>query len=140
EFQGSNDGRAWVAYPFRRKPQDLAEAPGIYAPYQPRFDWNLWFASLGSWRDNTWVVGAEAALARGEPAGLGLFRGDPFAGAPPRYVRTIAWQYRFTDAATKRATGRWWEREEIAPYAPPVERLADGRVVVEGATSEGGGE
>jgi lipase maturation factor 1 len=51
EFQGSEDGKTWVAYPFRYKPQALNEPPGIYAPYQPRFDWNLWFASLGSWRD-----------------------------------------------------------------------------------------
>ena len=47
EFQGSADsGRTWIAYPFRYKPQDVMERPRIYAPYQPRFDWNLWFASL----------------------------------------------------------------------------------------------
>lgn len=51
EFQGSNDGQNWLAYPFRYKPQALDRPPGIYAPYQPRFDWNLWFASLGDWRD-----------------------------------------------------------------------------------------
>src|SRR5580700_5329741 len=51
EFQGSDDGKNWAAYPFRYKPQNLNEPPGIYAPYQPRFDWNLWFASLGSWRE-----------------------------------------------------------------------------------------
>ena len=132
EFQGSNDGATWVAYPFRFKPQDVGEAPGIYAPYQPRFEWNLWFSSLGSWRDNTWVVSAEAALARGEPPVLRLFRRDPFGGAPPRFVRTMVSQYWFTDLATKRATGAWWRRETIAPYAPAVERRADGVVVVEG--------
>ena len=63
EFQGSNDGQNWVAYPFRYKPQALNEAPGIYAPYQPRFDWNLWFASLGTWRDNMFVVSTEERLA-----------------------------------------------------------------------------
>jgi len=130
EFQGSNDGAAWVAYPFRFKPQDKAAAPRIYAPYQPRFEWNLWFASLGSWRDNTWVVSAEAALARGEPSVVALFRDDPFHGAPPRFVRTVVFQYWMTDLPTKRATGLWWRREEIAPYAPGVERLADGHVVV----------
>src|SRR5262252_8577796 len=40
EFQGSNDGVNWTSYPFRNKPQNPAEAPRIYAPYQPRFDWN----------------------------------------------------------------------------------------------------
>jgi len=41
EFQGSEDGQTWAPYPFRYKPQDVAEPPKIYAPYQPRFDWNL---------------------------------------------------------------------------------------------------
>jgi len=40
DFQGSDDGQNWFAYPFRFKPQDPAKPPGIYAPYQPRFDWN----------------------------------------------------------------------------------------------------
>ena len=62
EFQGSNDGQTWVAYPFRYKPQDPSKRPGIYAPYQPRFEWNLWFASLGSWRDNLIVPSTEERL------------------------------------------------------------------------------
>ena len=48
EFQGSTDGQNWTPYPFRNKPQDVHTAPRIYAPFQPRFDWNLWFASLGN--------------------------------------------------------------------------------------------
>ena len=52
KIQGSDDGNQWVASPFRYKPQALNEPPGIYAPYQPRFDWNLWFASLGDWQQN----------------------------------------------------------------------------------------
>ena len=61
EFQGSRDEQAWVAYPFRYKPQNPREAPRIYVPYQPRFDWNLWFASLGGWRENPFVVRTEVA-------------------------------------------------------------------------------
>src|SRR6185436_12169499 len=89
ELQGSRDGRTWTAYPFRYKPQDPREAPGIYAPYQPRFEWNLWFASLGPWEQNPWVVRAETRLLEGSPGVLALFRSDPFAGAPPRQVRTV---------------------------------------------------
>ena len=62
EFQGSRDGQDWVAYPFRFKPQALDRAPGIYAPYQPRFEWNLWFASLGSWQQNPLVPRTEVRL------------------------------------------------------------------------------
>src|SRR2546428_677134 len=62
EFQGSEDGQTWVAYPFRYKPQDPSKPPGIYAPYQPRFDWNLWFASLGSWHEDPIVPDTEVRL------------------------------------------------------------------------------
>ena len=80
EFQGSNDGQNWTAYPFRYKPQELNRRPGIYAPYQPRFDWNLWFASLGSWRDYPIVPNTEVRLLANEKDVLSLFRGNPFAG------------------------------------------------------------
>ncbi len=66
EFQGTRDGKSWNAYPFRYKPQDLRKPPGIYAPYQPRFDWNLWFASLGPWQDYRFVVWTEERLLQND--------------------------------------------------------------------------
>jgi hypothetical protein len=129
EFQGSNDGgRTWIAYPFRYKPQDPMERPGIYAPYQPRFEWNLWFASLEPWSGSSWVVSAQARLVQGSDEVLSLFRRDPFAGHPPAMVRTVKWQYWFTDAATKRATGAWWRREDLGVFAGVVSRNATGNV------------
>src|SRR5579885_2444294 len=83
EFQGSNDGQNWTAYPFRNKPQALDEPPRIYAPYQPRFDWNLWFASLGSWREYPIVPNTEVRLLQNDKDVLALFAGDPFPQAPP---------------------------------------------------------
>ena len=122
EFQGSLDGVLWVAYPFRYKPQDPREHPGIYAPYQPRFEWNLWFASLGPWQQSPWVVQAQQRLIEGSPAVLRLFKRDPFAGKQPALVRTVLWQYWFTDLGTKRKTGSWWRRTEIGPFTGVVGR------------------
>jgi hypothetical protein len=130
EFQGSNDGENWAAYPFRYKPQDPAKAPGIYAPYQPRFDWNLWFASLGAWRDNMFVVSTEERLLANSMDVLALFSGNPFANAPPKFVRAVLWQYWFTSVAEKRATGMWWRREELGLYAPVLTRMPDGKLGV----------
>jgi hypothetical protein len=131
EFQGTRDGRTWLVYPFRYKPQDPRERPGIYAPYQPRFDWNLWFASLAPWRDSPWVVLAQLRLLERSPSVLALFRSDPFRGAAPTAVRTVLWEYRFTDAATRRATGRWWDRTLLGPFAGVLARGADGRPVLQ---------
>jgi hypothetical protein len=127
EFQGSNDGVNWVAYEFRNKPQALDEAPRIYAPYQPRFDWNLWFASLGDWRENEMVPLTEERLLLGDNDVLALFRGNPFPQLPPRYVRAMLWQYWFTPMDEKRSTGDWWRRESLGLYAPELTMTEDGR-------------
>jgi hypothetical protein len=130
EFQGSDDGQTWVVYPFRFKPQDPSKAPGIYAPYQPRFDWNLWFASLSSWRQEPIVVRTEESLLRGDADVLLLFSGNPFPHAPPRQVRAVVWQYWFTTPAERRSEGMWWRRQSLGLYAPTLERQSDGRIVV----------
>jgi lipase maturation factor 1 len=128
EFQGTTDGKTWIPYEFRYKPQDVDKAPGLYAPYQPRFDWNLWFASLGSWPQYRFVVWTEERLLRNDADVLALFAGNPFSGAPPVRVRSVIYQYWFTDMKTKRATGAWWRRELLGPYAPTLEREADGSI------------
>ncbi|MGC1618796.1 MAG: lipase maturation factor family protein [Candidatus Acidiferrum sp.] len=130
EFQGSNDGQTWVAYSFRHKPQELDRAPRIYAPYQPRFDWNLWFASLGEWRDNPMVLRAERRLLSNDTDVLALFAANPFPTAPPRYVRAVLWQYWFTSMTEKREHGLWWRRQFLGLYAPAIELEPDGRIGV----------
>jgi len=136
EFQGSEDGQAWEAYPFRYKPQDPSKPPGIYAPYQPRFDWNLWFASLGSWRQYPIVLSTEIQLLSNDPDVLALFAGNPFLHEPPRQVRAVLWQYWFTTVEEKRKTGLWWRRQFLGLYAPAITRDTDGRIrAVEWPTS-----
>jgi hypothetical protein len=130
EFQGSRDGKNWTAYPFRYKPQDLRQPPGIYAPYQPRFEWNLWFASLGRWQEYRFVVWAEERLLQNQPEVLELFARNPFDGMPPEQVRTIIYEYWFTDRKTKSETGAWWRREPLGQYAPALERQPDGKIVL----------
>ncbi len=128
EFQGTRDGVTWVAYPFRYKPQDVRMRPGLYAPYQPRFEWNLWFASLGSVDENRWVLNTEGRLLENSPPVLALFAGNPFADKPPIAVRAVAWQYWFTTREERARTGAWWRREALGAYAPAAKRAADGSI------------
>jgi hypothetical protein len=128
EFQGSADGQTWTAYPFRYKPQDPTKPPSIYAPYQPRFDWNLWFASLGSWREYPIVLSTEIRLLSNDADVLALFAGNPFPQGPPRQVRAVLWQYWFTTTAEKRNTALWWRRQFLGLYAPTIEEDTSGRI------------
>jgi hypothetical protein len=138
EFQGSEDGQSWKAYGFRYKPQDVSERPRIYAPYQPRFDWNLWFASLTTWQNALIVPLTEERLLQGDRDVLGLFRSDPFASQPPRYVRAVLWQYWFSTPEEKRTQGIWWTRRYLGTYAPTVRLSGDGRFVeVQAPTLDG---
>jgi hypothetical protein len=129
EFQGTADGKTWLAYPFRFKAQDVRARPGLYAPYQPRFDWNLWFASLGTWDANRWVVTAERRLLDNEPAVVQLFARNPFPQKPPLAVRVVIWQYWFTTPKERKETGTWWQRRFLGTYAPGVRRTAEGDVL-----------
>jgi hypothetical protein len=128
EFQGSNDGENWTAYNFRFKPQNPYEAPRIYAPYQPRFDWNLWFASLGHWRSNPIVPRTEERLLEGSPDVLRLFANNPFP-RPPRQIRVLLWQYWFTSMPEKRNQGLWWRRQLLGNFAPTLSRDSSGHII-----------
>ncbi|MGH9478602.1 MAG: lipase maturation factor family protein, partial [Terriglobales bacterium] len=136
EFQGSGDGVHWTAYPFRFKPQDPARAPVgdlfYLAPYQPRFDWNLWFCSLGNYQDNPLVEQTELRLLDNDPAVLGLFAGNPFGRQPPRAVRAVIWQYWFATPTEKDRDGVWWTRRLLGLYAPELARAPGGGVAAVG--------
>ncbi len=130
EFQGSDDNATWTPYTFRFKPQDPAARPRIYAPYQPRFDWNLWFASLTTWDQAPIVPRTEIRLLEGSPKSrqtLSLFRTNPFPNHPPKYIRAILYQYWFSTPDQKRTQGLWWTRKYLGTYAPTLTLTPDGK-------------
>jgi lipase maturation factor 1 len=118
--QGSDDGRNWRDYEFKYKPGDMRRAPAFVAPYQPRLDWQMWFAALQGPRPNLWFFHFEHCLLENSPAVLALLGPNPFPKAPPKYVRALLYEYHFTDRATRRATGAWWRRELKGLYVSPL--------------------
>lgn len=118
--EGSADGVEWREYVFRYKPGPLSRPALWNIPHQPRLDWQLWFAALGSARENPWFVMLMWRLLQGSPPVLALLENNPFAHAPPKYVRAQLYEYRFTDGPTHRATGGWWTRRPMGQYLPQV--------------------
>jgi hypothetical protein len=114
--EGSEDGVEWRAYEFPFKPGSVYRAPPIVEPHQPRLDWQMWFAALGTYQQNRWFVNFMLRLLQGEPSVLRLMRYNPFPHAPPRYVRARVYLYHFTKFGDR----AWWTREEEGEYFPAV--------------------
>ena len=117
-IEGSNDGVTWSPYEFKYKPGDLNRRPRFVEPFQPRLDWQMWFAALGNYQHEEWFIALCVKLLQGSPDVLALLETNPFPNAPPRYIRALLYDYHFTDFVTRRATGQWWRRELKGPYCP----------------------
>ena len=121
DMQGSYDGKRWKSYTFRYKPGALDQRPRFIVPHQPRLDWMIWFVpGQGRWNEE-WFDGFMDALHHGSPAVLDLLKTNPFPNRPPRYLRVLAWDYRFTTPEERKATGNWWKRKYLGVF-PNVPR------------------
>jgi lipase maturation factor 1 len=120
--EGSDDGEVWRAYEFPYKPGDVNRAPRWAEPYQPRLDWQMWFAALGDYQTNPWFVTFAERLLEGSPEVAALLEKNPFPDHPPRYIRALTYKYRFSTWDERHKTGSrvWWHREPHGEYLPTV--------------------
>jgi predicted DCC family thiol-disulfide oxidoreductase YuxK len=120
EVEGTTDGQNWRPYVFRYKTGPLNRAPGWVAPFQPRLDWQMWFAALGNFRQNPWFVRFLISLLEGSRPVLALMESDPFEGRRPTQVRAMLYEYHFTTFSERMKTGNWWKREAKGIYLPAI--------------------
>ena len=119
-LEGSDDGVNWRPYEFRYKPGDVDRPPGFVAPFQPRLDWQMWFAALGDYRQNPWFMNVCLRLLQGSHEVSALLEKNPFPNHPPQYLRAEFYDYQFTSFSERRRTGAWWKREQIGEYLPAI--------------------
>jgi len=122
-FEGTDaaepdEGAEWKAYPYRALPVDLRRRPPQVAPYQPRLDWQMWFAAMSTPDRYPWTLHLIWKLLHNDPGALGLLGGNPFPDHPPRFVRATLYRYAF--AAPGDPEGRWWTREPLGPWLGPL--------------------
>lgn len=119
-YEGSEDGEHWSEYSFPYKPGDVKRVLPMVAPFQPRLDWQLWFAALdGSYEEDRWTGNLAVRLLQGDRAVLNLLEKAPFE-QPPKYVRVALYDYWFTDMAERRKTGAVWNRRFEKLYLPAI--------------------
>jgi len=118
--EGSADGMVWKPYEFRWKPGDPERRPRFVAPYQPRLDWQMWFAALDPIGNRALLEGLVQRLLDGSPDVLGLLGSNPFPDRPPKFLRLMYFRYFFSSPETRAATGAWWSREPRGSLTKPV--------------------
>jgi len=117
EFQVQSQGSdAWTPLVFKYKPGPVDRPPPFVAPHQPRVDFLLWFYGLSFARRQPGYVSALLGRLCEDPAVVAPL----FAQPPPpdiRSVRLAFWDYGFTSAEQRRATGAWWSRHLLQTSA-----------------------
>jgi hypothetical protein len=78
----------------------------------------MWFAAMSDYQNYPWTAHLVWKLLHNDPAALSLFAGNPFPGAPPRFVRAVLYRYKF--APPGNAAHHIWERETIGLWLPPL--------------------
>jgi hypothetical protein len=123
-FEGTDAGTPydrdanWKAYPYVALPVDLKKMPPQIAPYQPRLDWQMWFASMSTPQEYPWTLNLVWKLLNNDPGALSLFASNPFPDTPPKFVRATLYRYKF--AKPGNPDGLWWTRQELGTWLPPL--------------------
>ena len=134
EGTGDPDPRAatWHAYELPCKPGALARRPCILGPYHRRLDWLIWFAAMSERPGDAWIVHLVWKLLDGDRGIRGLLAHDPFAGAPPTWIRIRRFVYRLAPYQAE----TWWTRDREQLWLPPVAR--DSPALIEALRRRGG--
>ncbi|XP_070687148.1 lipase maturation factor 2a [Pempheris klunzingeri] len=124
-IEGSNDGVTWTEIEFMYKPGNLSAPPPVVAPHQPRLDWQMWFAALGTHTQAPWFTSLMYRLLQGKTDVIELIQTDvsqyPFHQQPPAYLRAHRYRYWFTEPkADGSYPQRWWRRVYDEEFYPIV--------------------
>lgn len=117
-IEGSLDGKEWREYEFKYKAGNVYRMPPIVAPYQPRLDWQMWFAALGSFEQSPWLQTLMLRLAENSPDVMELLDGNPFGDRAPKFLRARLYEYEFTSPEEVFESGKWWNRKLLGEFSP----------------------
>ncbi|CAB4004265.1 Retrovirus-related Pol poly from transposon, partial [Paramuricea clavata] len=115
----------WKEFDFLYKPGNVNTRPSFVAPHQPRLDWQMWFASLGTYDRKPWFLSLLHKLLLGKSPVLGLLNDGHFEHQPPQFIKVDLYRYHFTENTTsfwnvlsQMSEKSWWSREYVSDYTP----------------------
>jgi len=116
--EDSTDNAHWQPYIYKGLPVLAGDNPPQVAPYQLRFDWQMWFAAMSSPEDYPWTLHLVWKLLHNDRNILQLFAANPFPDKPPRYIRAILYRYAFANPGNRE--GNWWTIRRLDTWLPAM--------------------
>ncbi len=106
----------WKEYEFKAKPGNISRTLPFIAPYQPRIDWQIWFAAMSTPQQYPWVIHLVWKLLHNDPETITLIEKNPFQEKPPQFIRVSLYKYEFLSPAEKEV----WKRTYKGEWLPPL--------------------
>jgi hypothetical protein len=118
-----NENTKWEEYEFKAKPTRLTRGLPIIAPYQPRIDWQIWFAAMSTPDREPWLVHFVWKLLHNDQETLKLIERNPFPDSPPQFIKIDLYTYNFVEPWKKKQNnGAVWKRTFRGPWLLPVSK------------------
>jgi hypothetical protein len=108
-IERSSNGIQWQPIQFSYKAGPADHLPPQIAPFQPRLDWQMWFAALSAERGQLpgWFTPFLKKLQKGDAEVWNLLPSQPHSSGKD-YLRLRLDQYNFTTPSERSSTGNWW--------------------------------
>ena len=108
-IERSSNGIQWQPIQFSYKAGPADRLPPQIAPFQPRLDWQMWFAALSAERGQLpgWFTPFLKKLQKGDAEVWNLLPSQPHSSGND-YLRLRLDQYHFTTPSERSSTGNWW--------------------------------
>ncbi|MEM7563058.1 MAG: lipase maturation factor family protein [Pseudomonadota bacterium] len=111
-----NDESEWRAYEFYGKPTDISAGLPVLAPYQPRIDWQIWFAAQSTSAQHGWLLHLIWKFLHNDENALSLIRHNPFPDKPPTFIKVDRYIYEFEPPLSENT----WRRKYHDSWMTPL--------------------
>lgn len=108
----------WEEYQFKCAPIDVHQSPCWITPYHLHLDWQIWFSGMRPVLQEEWLFRLVVRLLENNSTTKNLFADTPFGDGAPKFIKMDLYRYRFSDF--DEWPEKWWEREFVQEYMPPV--------------------
>ena len=126
-IQGSIDGKEWREFPLQWNNREVYSRPKFLFYHFPRLEAKSTELPMGFWHNNQWFLKYLQKIVDRNPTVMNSFAINPFPAEQPNFIRSILYEYNFSDIRTMKTTGYWWQRRAIGPYTPPIPRTVEHR-------------